>query len=148
MNHKNRASLFGALSDPLRLKLIDLLLKQGEACGKELSDYLDASVALVSHHVKVLEKAKMLKRRRDGRYYLFSLNRKTLNEAIDPEDFKERPFTRTPMPLNQKPAKKAAGKKAPAKKAVKKAPAKKAPAKKAAKKASTKKPVKKTAAKK
>lgn len=87
MDYKEKARVFSALSDPLRLRLMSVLARQGETCGKELARELEASVALVSHHTKILEDAGLIIRRRDGQFSRFSLDRGTLAEAFDPEIF-------------------------------------------------------------
>ncbi|MDA8427340.1 MAG: metalloregulator ArsR/SmtB family transcription factor [Treponema sp.] len=78
MDVSERAKLHAALADPLRLRLVDHLMSKGEACGKELAAALGASVALVSHHTKILEDCGIIVRRREGQFSRFSLNRATL----------------------------------------------------------------------
>jgi DNA-binding transcriptional ArsR family regulator len=78
MDLSERAKLHAALADPLRLRLVDHLKSNEEACGKELAAVLGASVALVSHHTKILEDCGILIRRRDGQFSRFSLNHATL----------------------------------------------------------------------
>lgn len=76
-----RAKIFAALADPLRLRILDLMAGGEEICGKELSARLDASVALVSHHAKILEETGLIVRRRDGQFSRFSLDRSRLEAA-------------------------------------------------------------------
>ncbi len=84
MDVNGKAKIFSALGDPLRLRIIDVLSEREQACGKELSELLGVSVALVSHHAKLLEDAGLISRKKEGQYSRFSLNAdtlKTLREA-------------------------------------------------------------------
>jgi DNA-binding transcriptional ArsR family regulator len=78
MQLAEKAKIFAALSDPLRLRMIDVLASAEQACGKELAERLDVSVALVSHHAKLLEDAGLIIRKKEGQYSRFSINRQTL----------------------------------------------------------------------
>jgi DNA-binding transcriptional ArsR family regulator len=81
MDLAEKAKIFSALSDPLRLRFIDILTEKEQACGKELAEALGASVALVSHHAKLLEEAGLIVRKKEGQYSRFSLNRETLRRV-------------------------------------------------------------------
>ena len=81
MDISERAKIHAALADPLRLRIVDILSSRQEVCGKELAELLGASVALVSHHAKLLEDAGLLLRRRDGQFVRFSLNLDRMDEV-------------------------------------------------------------------
>lgn len=81
MELAEKAKIFSALSDPLRLRLIDILSSTEQACGKELAETLGISVALVSHHAKLLEDAGLIVRKKEGQFSRFSLNRETLRRV-------------------------------------------------------------------
>ncbi|MGO8694744.1 MAG: ArsR/SmtB family transcription factor [Rectinemataceae bacterium] len=88
MELSERAKLYAALADPLRLRMVDHLRLTSEACGKELAEVLGASVALVSHHAKILEDSGILVRRREGQFSRFSLNQAklaALRDEVSPE---------------------------------------------------------------
>ncbi|MDP8951200.1 MAG: ArsR family transcriptional regulator, partial [Actinomycetota bacterium] len=51
---ERRAKVFAALSDPNRLKIVELLMERKEACGKEVAEALGISLSLYSHHAKAL----------------------------------------------------------------------------------------------
>jgi len=74
MDINEKAKMFSALSDPLRLRLIEILAEKNQACGKELSQLLGVSVALVSHHAKLLEDSGLIIRKKEGQFSRFSLN--------------------------------------------------------------------------
>ena len=80
MELKEKAKVFAALSDPFRLRIIEILLTESLMCGKELAARLDASGALVSHHAKILEDAGILARKKEGQFSRFSLNYERLAE--------------------------------------------------------------------
>ncbi len=61
-----------ALADENRLRIVELLA-DGERCICELATELDASDALVSHHVKQLREVGLVRTRRLGRWLHCSL---------------------------------------------------------------------------
>ncbi len=64
---------FHALSDPLRLRILDLLQHQ-ELCVCELGDRLGVSQSKLSFHLKTLKEAELLRSRQAGRWIYYSLN--------------------------------------------------------------------------
>ncbi|UZQ56208.1 metalloregulator ArsR/SmtB family transcription factor [Trichothermofontia sichuanensis B231] len=64
---------FHALSDPLRLRILDLLRHQ-ELCVCELGDRLGVSQSKLSFHLKTLKEAELLRSRQAGRWIYYSLN--------------------------------------------------------------------------
>jgi DNA-binding transcriptional ArsR family regulator len=71
---------FGALADPTR-RLILAQLAKGEECVTNLARPHAMSLAAVSKHLIVLERAGLLKRRRDGRVHSLALEAKPMQEA-------------------------------------------------------------------
>lgn len=65
------AELLKVFGDPTRIKIICALLK-AEMCVCDLSALLDVSQSAVSHQLKTLKQARLVKYRRDGKviYYL------------------------------------------------------------------------------
>jgi ArsR family transcriptional regulator len=61
-----------ALADPGRLRLLSLVLAAGECCGCDLTGPLALSQPTVSHHLKVLVDAGILRREKRGRWAWFS----------------------------------------------------------------------------
>ena len=64
---------FRALSDPLRLQIIELLRSQ-ELCVCELCEQLDVSQSKLSFHLKNLKEANLVRARQEGRWIYYSLN--------------------------------------------------------------------------
>ncbi len=72
-------SRFRALSDPLRLRILDRL-RGGERCVCELTEALDAAQSLLSFHLKVLKDAGLVIDRRDGRWMHYAVDADALAE--------------------------------------------------------------------
>jgi ArsR family transcriptional regulator len=69
------ARLFKALSDPARVKIVNLLARTDDpVCGCELVPELGLTQATVSHHLKTLTQAGLLEREQRGKWAYFSLN--------------------------------------------------------------------------
>jgi ArsR family transcriptional regulator len=64
---------FQALSDPLRLQVLELLRSQ-ELCVCELCDRLGTSQSKLSFHLKSLKEANLVRGRQEGRWVYYSLN--------------------------------------------------------------------------
>ena len=64
---------FHALSDPLRLQVIDLLLEQ-ELCVCDLCTTLAVTQSKLSFHLKALKDAQLVQARQQGRWIYYSLN--------------------------------------------------------------------------
>ena len=67
------ASGFHALSDPLRIQVIELLRSQ-ELCVCELCDRLGVTQSKLSFHLKNLKEAELVRSRQEGRWIYYSLN--------------------------------------------------------------------------
>jgi ArsR family transcriptional regulator len=64
---------FHALSDPIRIKVIELL-RHRELCVCDLCDTLDISQSKLSFHLKNLKEANLVNARQEGRWIYYSLN--------------------------------------------------------------------------
>jgi ArsR family transcriptional regulator, arsenate/arsenite/antimonite-responsive transcriptional repressor len=64
---------FHALSEPLRIKVLDLLRTQ-ELCVCDLCEALDVPQSKLSFHLKVLKEAELVRARQEGRWIYYSLN--------------------------------------------------------------------------
>ena len=69
-----------ALADPTRRALLRRLAR-GETRVTDLAKPFAMSLNSVSKHIRVLERAKLVTRRRSGREHLLSFNRRPLDEA-------------------------------------------------------------------
>lgn len=75
-------AVFGALAHPARRTLL-ARLSRGEASVGELALPLDMSLPAVTKHLKVLEKAQLIHRRKDAQWRLCRLETAPLKEAHD-----------------------------------------------------------------
>ncbi len=75
------ASVFKALADPVRLRLLSMIasVPEGEVCACDLTKPLDRSQATVSHHLSVLVNAGLITREQRGKWAWFQV-------AIDQRD--------------------------------------------------------------
>jgi ArsR family transcriptional regulator len=64
---------FQALSEPLRLQILELLQEQ-ELCVCELRDRVAVSQSKLSFHLKILREANLARSRQEGRWVYYSLN--------------------------------------------------------------------------
>lgn len=74
------SAIFGALADPTRRALIERL-SQGEATVSVLAEPFDMSLAAVSKHLKVLERAGLISRGRDAQWRPCALDAEPLEQA-------------------------------------------------------------------
>lgn len=79
-NSKVLDRTFGALADPTRRRIL-AQLANGDDCVTRLARPHAMSLAAVSKHLIVLEKAGLVKRRRDGRVHSLALEAKPMQEA-------------------------------------------------------------------
>ncbi len=70
---KSIAAGFHALSDPLRLQILELLQQQ-ELCVCDLCDRLSVPQPKLSFHLKALKDAALVRSRQEGRWMYYSLN--------------------------------------------------------------------------
>ncbi len=69
--------LLRALSDDNRLRILTRLRK-GEQCVCKLVDALDCAQPLLSHHLRVLKEAGLVRDRREGRWTYYAINEQTV----------------------------------------------------------------------
>ncbi len=73
-------AVFAALSDPTRRQIL-ARLSEGEATVGELAEPFSISLPAISKHLRVLERAGLLRRERDGRVHRCSLDGRPLEAA-------------------------------------------------------------------
>ncbi len=62
------APLFGALADPVRLRLFTIIASEGEVCSCNLEAPLQRSQPTISHHTRILAKAGLIEGDKRGRW--------------------------------------------------------------------------------
>jgi DNA-binding transcriptional ArsR family regulator len=65
--------IFRVLGDPTRLRILDAL-SRGESCVGDLATHLGVSESAVSHQLRLLRTARLVRARRDGRMIFYSLH--------------------------------------------------------------------------
>jgi ArsR family transcriptional regulator len=72
------ATLFRALGDPARVRLINILATSGTVCVCDLQAPLGLSQPTVSHHLKKLADAGLIEREQRGRWAYYSIADKAM----------------------------------------------------------------------
>ncbi|MFO7819277.1 MAG: metalloregulator ArsR/SmtB family transcription factor [Halanaerobacter sp.] len=67
------ADTFKVLSDPTRIKIINALANK-ELCVCDISELLEMSQSAISHQLRKLREAKLVKHRKEGRTVYYSLD--------------------------------------------------------------------------
>lgn len=75
------ADFFKILGDPTRLKILSCLLIS-EMCVNDLAVFLNMTGSAISHQLRVLKQAKLVKSRRDGKLIYYSPNDYHINEIL------------------------------------------------------------------
>ena len=73
--------LWAALGDPMRIRLLDLLLELGEATASTLASALPITRQGVSKHLAVLERDGLVTAHRSGREVRYAVREERLDQA-------------------------------------------------------------------
>ncbi len=73
--------LWSAIGDPSRRRVLDLLVRRGEASASWLAGQVPFSRQAVSKHLVVLEQAGLIGRRTQGREVLYRVDAERLDQA-------------------------------------------------------------------
>src|ERR1700759_1731791 len=73
---------FAALADPTRRRILHQL-SRGDRCVTDLARPYRMSLPAVSKHLRVLENAGLIRRRRDGRVHHLKLEAAPMKKAVD-----------------------------------------------------------------
>ena len=79
---ESASNLFKALSEPNRLTIV-YLLSFGELNVNTLAEKLDRHQSAVSHQLKILKAARIVKSRKEGKSRLYSLADEHIYEIVD-----------------------------------------------------------------
>lgn len=80
MDTRSLANLCKSLSEHVRLKIMSLLLEQGELCLCEIIETLNLSQSLVSRHLAYLQNNQLVSAKRNGAWNYYKISTHT---AID-----------------------------------------------------------------
>ena len=79
------AKTLRVLADPRRLRILDLLM-EGVQCNCEIAGRLGMSLSLISHHMRVLREARLVRGERDpedARWIYYSVDQQVLARLND-----------------------------------------------------------------
>lgn len=74
--------LFSSLSNPTRRNILKNISNK-ELTITDLSEYYDISLNMISKHIKILEMANLVTKKRKGRSYVIQLSPKPFKDAMD-----------------------------------------------------------------
>jgi ArsR family transcriptional regulator len=77
-----KATVFQALSDPIRIEILDFL-RDGEKCVCEIIPHLNLIQPVVSRHLKILKDSGLLTDRKDGNKRYYSITFPEIFKIID-----------------------------------------------------------------
>ena len=80
--YTDTAKMLKAISDPKRLRIIDML-SCGELCACVILESFHITQPTLSHDMKVLGEAGLITDRREGKNIYYSLNKKALDAMHD-----------------------------------------------------------------
>ena len=87
MDTETLANLFKALSEPIRLRILVLLLDKGELCVCDLVDTLGLSQSVTSRHLAYLRNNDIVTARREGVWMYYQLTTYAQLELMPLFDF-------------------------------------------------------------
>jgi DNA-binding transcriptional ArsR family regulator len=76
------AAIFRVLGDPTRIEILRLLVSGEEVACTTLETILPISKSTISYHVKALKSVGLIRVRKDGRYYHYTLQRDRLDAIL------------------------------------------------------------------
>ena len=82
-NQKKITAIFAALADPTRRRILVRLSNSGEGAVTALAKPFRISLPAVSRHLRVLEKARLIDRRREGRVHVIRVRPAGFKQAQD-----------------------------------------------------------------
>jgi DNA-binding transcriptional ArsR family regulator len=82
-SQEKTSAVFAALSDPIRRRILVRLSARGEDPVTALAKPFRVSLPAISRHLRVLEKARLVERRRHGRTQLIRIRSSGLQPARD-----------------------------------------------------------------
>lgn len=74
------ADLLKALSEPVRLRIIDVL-RHGEKSVGEIAEQLETELVTVSHHLGILKQAGFVSVQRRGRFMVYRVREEVLKQT-------------------------------------------------------------------
>lgn len=73
---------FKALSDPVRLEILNMLKKNGRMNAGEIADNFDLSKATISHHLKILKDQDLIYEEKEKNFIYYELNTSVFEDIL------------------------------------------------------------------
>jgi ArsR family transcriptional regulator len=83
--YRFKSAVFHALSDPIRLEIVDYL-RDGEKCVCEIVPHLNLVQSLVSRHLKILKDAGIVRCRKESTKRMYSIVNARIHDVVDTLD--------------------------------------------------------------
>jgi len=83
MDSLSLAALFKTLSEPVRLRIVYLLLERGELCVCDLVETLQLSQSVVSRHLAYLRNNGLVSNRREGVWIYYRVTQRCCEPLFD-----------------------------------------------------------------
>lgn len=80
---EDASRLFTLLAEPTRLKVMYLLGQAPELCVCDVSNALEISVGMASHHLRKLRDVGLLKHRTDGKWVYYALRSRSALRLVE-----------------------------------------------------------------
>jgi ArsR family transcriptional regulator len=81
MTYENYAQIAKALSDPKRVKILDML-SCGSMCAYDILEHFDFTQPTLSHHIKALTQAGLVTVRKEGTWNHYSISQDTASQFL------------------------------------------------------------------
>ncbi|RLD15294.1 MAG: transcriptional regulator [Caldiserica bacterium] len=75
-------NVLSVMTDKTRMKILFLLMENGEMCICEISPLLGITRSAVSQHLSTLKKVSLLSVRKDGKFVYYSIKNKNIRKLI------------------------------------------------------------------
>ncbi|QLQ09172.1 MAG: helix-turn-helix transcriptional regulator [Nocardioidaceae bacterium] len=72
-----------AISDPIRWDIVRQMTEVDELACQTLEKRLPISKPTISYHIRILAQAGLVKVRKEGRYFFYTLQRQALRDVVD-----------------------------------------------------------------
>lgn len=76
------ATMYKAFSDENRIIILDIL-KDGEKCACKILELMDISQPTLSHHMRILLDAEVVKSRKEGKWIHYSLSQEGIDTCLE-----------------------------------------------------------------
>ncbi len=77
------SELFKIFGDKTRVKMLFLLQERGELCVQDIAVSMEMSQSAISHQLRILKAAKLVKYRRQGKEVIYSLSDDHIKTIFD-----------------------------------------------------------------